>query len=155
MSRLQKTTILSIALLLSLSANIGLASFMAGHRTAAITTSNSSAPAAPRPTVGNAFADVIKDAPQEQRQALRKIVAQRRPELRQAVQALQEQRRTVADMVQNDPIDQAALTQALTDLRQRTTVAQEAGHQLLLDLVPHLTAEQRHDLIQRQRNLVR
>lgn len=155
MSRFQKTTILSIALLLSLSANIGLASFMAGHRTAVMTSSSDSTPAAPRPTAGNAFAEVIRDAPQEQRQALRKIVAQRRPELRQAVQALQEQRRTVAEIVQNDPMDQAALTQALTDLRSRTTAAQEAGHQLLLDLVPHLTAEQRHDLIQRQRNLVR
>lgn len=156
MSRLQKTTILSIALLLSLSANIGLASFMAGHRTAAMTTSSSSnAPSAPRPTAGNAFAEVIKEAPQEQRQALRKIVAQRRPELRQAVQALQEQRRNVAELVENDPMDPAALTQALTDLRSRTAAAQVAGHQLLLDLVPHLTAEQRHDLIQRQRNLVR
>ena len=150
MPKLQKTTILSIALLLSLSANIGLASFMAGHKAAGAPT-----PDASRPTASGAFADVIKSAPPEQRQALRKIVSQRRPELRQAVLALQDQRREVAAMVQTDPVDDAALQQALAELRARTTAAQEAGHQLLMDVVPHLTAEQRRDLIERQRNLVR
>lgn len=152
MPKLQKTTILSIALLLSLSVNIGLASFMAGHKAADV---GVAATQAPRPTAGAAFAEVLKSAPPEQRQALRKIVAQRRPELRQAVLALQEQRRAVAAMVQDDRLDQAALANALSQLRARTTAAQEAGHQLLMDLVPHLSAEQRRELIERQRNLVR
>jgi uncharacterized membrane protein len=148
MSQLKKMTILSVALLLSLSVNIGLASFMAGHRAATVSQ-------APRATPGGAFAAVLRELPPEQRQTVRKIVSQRRPELRQAIQALQEQRRAVAMLVQSDRVDEADLNQALADLRARTTAAQEAGHQLLKELVPHLTVDQRRELMQRQRNLVR
>lgn len=154
MSVFNKVTILSLALLVSLCVNVGLVSYMAG-RQAATTVETADGGTAPRPAAGAALTEIIRDMPAEQRQAIRRVVAERRPETRQAVLALQDQRRDIAEMLKEDRLDEAAVNSSLAELRARTTAAQVAGHRFLMEIVPHLSAQQRRDLIERQRNLVR
>ena len=66
--------------------------------------------------------------------------------LRQDRGALRERRRAVEDALRAEPVDAAALSQALGSLRQSTLSAQERMHTALVDLAKQLPAEDRKKL---------
>lgn len=142
-----KTKILSAILFLSLAGNIGLASWMAGKKAGELGNS--------RRTRIEAFTDIARTLPPEQRKAALQSIKTHRPQLKQAMRSVRDQRQAILVLAQQDQVNPQKLEEALAELRRRTTAAQEEGHALALEIIPYVPPEQRRALIEKQAKLLR
>jgi hypothetical protein len=140
-----KVKLLSGLLLLSLAGNCGLLSFMAGQR-AATAPPQETAPAASRADGPPGLAGL----PPELRGEAMDIMHGHRPQMQEAMQAVQAQRGVIRDIALQDKVDREKLDAAFAELRRRMVAAQEAGQSMMVDMFAILPLEQRTAIMSRQ-----
>ncbi len=82
----------------------------------------------------------------EQREQLRPLWHQHRPEVRNAIREARQARRSLLDALRADELDRPTLERALADSRAHDLLMVEAGHRMLLDALLQLGPEQRRTL---------
>lgn len=130
-------TLLPLVLFLSLGINVALISWVAG-----IQASDSRA-------VRSVLTDMMQRLPPEQQERATDIIQKHRDEIRQAMDAVREQRQEILTLVAQETPDQTRLVQAFGELRHRTARVQETGHAIVLEILPLLSPEQRRVFLDR------
>ena len=106
-----------------------------------------SEPAAPRPrAAATPFRDAIAQLPVEERRIVNDGFAQRRQETRAARDRVTAARAKARDLMAADPLDAAALSAALAEMRAASAALQTITHMVMLDIGPRLGAETRRKL---------
>ena len=125
--------VLAAVLLLSLAANLVVAGFTFARF------------AGPRPggDIERIVAIGIRAFPPEIRKAIVDGSKAKRDEMKSLVDSVKEARQRMFEAMRADPFDPAALETAYADLRQKTSVLQEAGQQIVLDAVANASPEVR------------
>lgn len=119
----RSTLILSILLVLSVSANLAVAGMMAGHWLRG-----------GGPSGGSPGGDrLLGLVPDDLRDPIHQSLRQHNPELRAQVEALRQARRGVAEALRQRPFDPARADEALARLRAETTHGQEKFHRTIVD----------------------
>jgi hypothetical protein len=136
-------------LFLSLAGNCGLVSFMAGRHASA------RLPHAAAPPSSAAMHDAggppgLQGLPDDQRREAMGIMRSHRPQMQEAMNAVQEQRGVIRDIALQDRVDAQKLDAAFAELRARMATAQEAGQSMMVELFSMLPLEQRTLIMSRQ-----
>ncbi|HEV8388584.1 MAG TPA: periplasmic heavy metal sensor [Dongiaceae bacterium] len=85
----------------------------------------------------------FRNIPEEARSLVKGVFDAHKSEFDTRREAVQQARQKVADVLKADPIDQARLNQALSELLQQTQAMQQFGHQVMVEVAQKLTPEQR------------
>jgi uncharacterized membrane protein len=85
----------------------------------------------------------VRGFPAEIRREITASLARERPELRAALDDVQEARRHMFEVMKAEPFDRAALDAAFADVRAKTEALQERGQDLLGDAVEQAPSEAR------------
>ena len=126
----RKGTALLAALIVSVCVNLLLAGVMIGGRWH------------DGPRWRGPFANV----PEEARPVMKAVFDSRKAEFDAQREKVREARQKVADILKADPIDQAKLDQALSELLQQSQAIQKLGHQVMIEVAQKLTPEQRQQM---------
>lgn len=106
-----------------------------------------SEPAAPRARApATPFRDAIAQLPAEERRAVNEGFTQRRQETRAARDRVAAARGRARELMAADPLDAAALSAALAEMRAASTALQNVTHTVLLETAPRLAADSRRKL---------
>jgi Spy/CpxP family protein refolding chaperone len=89
------------------------------------------------------------DVPEEARAVMKQAFDAHKPEFDARRDAVREARQKVADILKADPIDQAALDQALADLSQKSQSIRELGNTMMVEVAKQLSPEQRAQMADR------
>lgn len=84
--------------------------------------------------------------PADIRREITASLARERPELRAALQDVQEARRRMFELMRTEPFDRAALDAAFADVRAKTEALQERGQALLGDAIEQASPEARSEI---------
>jgi hypothetical protein len=125
--------VLAAVLLLSLAANLVVAGFTFSRF-------------GPRPGGGDIERIVaigIRAFPPEIQKAIVDGSKAKRDEMKTLIDSVKDARQRMFEAMRADPFDPAALEAAYADLRQKTSVLQEAGQQIVLDAVANASPEVR------------
>lgn len=95
---------------------------------------------------GTPFRDAIAQLPAEERRIVNEGFAQRRQETRAARDKVIAARGRARELMAADPLDQAALSTALAEMRAASTALQNVTHSVMLETAPRLGAESRRKL---------
>ena len=87
-----------------------------------------------------------RNFPREIRREITEGLARERPELRAALEDLQEARRHMFEVMTAEPFDRAALDEAFADVRAKTDALQQRGQGLLGDAVEQASPEARSEI---------
>jgi uncharacterized membrane protein len=146
-----KIKILSGLLFLSLAGNCGLVSFMAGQHASAriqrVAAPDSAVASMNSPGGGPPGLQGLPDA---QRREAMGIMRSHRPEMQEAMAAVQQQRGVIRDVALQDKLDPQELEAAFAELRSRMVTAQAAGQSMMVELFSMLPLEQRTLIMSRQ-----
>lgn len=123
----RKGTVLLVALIVSVCLNLLLAGVMVGGRWHG-----------PGPW--------WRDVPEEARPIMKQAFEANKAEFDARRDAVRQAREKVADILKADPIDQAALDQALADLSQKSQAIRELGNTMMVDVAKQLSPEIRAQL---------
>ena len=88
----------------------------------------------------------MANIPEDAREVAKGVFDTHRSEFDQRRQAVQQARQKVADVLKADPIDQAQLNQALSELLQQSQAMQQFGHQVMIEVAQKLTPQQRREM---------
>jgi Spy/CpxP family protein refolding chaperone len=124
-------TALLVALIASLCVNLLLAGFLIGGRWH------------DEPRWRGPFANV----PEQARPVMKEVFASHKTEFDARREAVRQARQKVADVLKADPIDQAKLDQALSELMQQGLAMQQFGHQVMVEVARKLTPDQRREMV--------
>lgn len=83
------------------------------------------------------------DASGGARQAMRRVLEERKDAFRQQRRSLHAARGAVSEAFAAEPFDRAALERALAELRAQTAESQRIMHESLIEVAPELSPEQR------------
>jgi uncharacterized membrane protein len=128
------------AFAVSLALNLALIGFVAGRASVA-----GYRHLAPDPSLG-AFR-MVRQLPEERRQALRPLMREHFRDLRPKLQQLQAVQTKVRDALDADPFEPAALERALGEFRAALLATQEHSHRGLVQLAANLTRDERRQLL--------
>lgn len=125
--------VLMVALLVSVAVNLTIAGFIFARV------------AGPRPggEVERIVAIGIRAFPPEIRKAIADGSKAKRDEMKARLDAVQDARRKMFDVMRGDPFDPAALDAAYVELRARTADLQEVGQDIVADALAHSPADVR------------
>ena len=84
-----------------------------------------------------------KDVPEEARPVMKQAFEAHKAEFDARRDAAQQARQKVAEILKADPIDQAALDQALADLSQKSQAIRELGNTMMVEVAKQLSPELR------------
>ncbi len=87
-----------------------------------------------------------RDVPEEARPIMKQAFEANKAEFDARRDAVRQAREKVADILKADPIDQAALDQALADLSQKSQAIRELGNTMMVDVAKQLSPEIRAQL---------
>lgn len=90
-----------------------------------------------------------KDIPEEARPVMKQAFESNKAEFDARRDAVRQARQKVADILKADPIDQAALDQALAELSQRSQSIQELGNSMMIEVAKQLPPELRAQMADR------
>ena len=88
----------------------------------------------------------VRSFPAEIRREITASLARERPELRAALEDVQQARRHMFEVMTAEPFDRAALDAAFADVRAKTEALQERGQDLLGDAVEQAPPEARSEI---------
>jgi Spy/CpxP family protein refolding chaperone len=120
----RKGTVLLTALIVSVCVNLLLAGLMIGGR-------------------WHGLGPWWKDVPEEARPVMKQAFDAHKAEFDARRDAVQQARQKVAEILKADPIDQAALDQALADLSQKSQAIRELGNSMMVEVAKQLSPELR------------
>lgn len=126
----RKGTALLVALIVSLCVNLLLAGVMIGGRW----------------HMGGPW---WREVPDEARSVMKQAFEAHKPEFDANREAVRQARQKVADILKADPIDQAALDQALADLSQKSQAIQQLGNTMMVEVAKQLSPELRAQMADR------
>jgi len=89
---------------------------------------------------------LMGNVPEEARPLIKGVFESHKTEFDSHREAVRQARMKVADLLKADPIDQAQLDQALSDLLQQSQAMQQFGHQVLIDVAQKLPPELRREM---------
>lgn len=118
----RRGTALLVALIVSVCVNLLLAGVMAGGRW----------------HMGGPW---WRDVPDEARPIMKQAFEANKAEFDARRDAVQQARQKVADLLKADPIDQAALDQALADLSQKSEAIRALGNTMMVEVAKQLSPE--------------
>ena len=84
-----------------------------------------------------------KDVPEEARPIMKQAFESHKAEFDARRDAVRQARQKVADILKEDPIDQAALDQALADLSQQSQSIMQLGNTLMVEVAKQLSPDLR------------
>jgi Spy/CpxP family protein refolding chaperone len=90
-----------------------------------------------------------RDVPEEARPIMKQAFDAHKAEFDSQRDAVQQARQKVADILKVDPIDQAALDQALADLSQKSQAIRELGNTMMVEVAKQLPPEIRAQMADR------
>ncbi len=99
--------------------------------------------ARPEAMVERGIERFVSGLPHDARHQVRERLAAQRPEIAARFRAMRQARMRVADLLRDDPVDRAAIDQALVEVRQRTLEAQTLIQDTVLEAILELPAEVR------------
>jgi uncharacterized membrane protein len=126
----RKGTALLVALIVSVCANLLLAGVMIGGRWHG-----------PGPW--------WKDIPEEARPIMKQAFESHKAEFDAHRQAVQQARQKVANILKADPIDQAALDQALAELSEKSQTIRQLGNTMMVEVAKQLSPDLRAQMADR------
>jgi Spy/CpxP family protein refolding chaperone len=88
----------------------------------------------------------FRDMPDDVRSVAKSVFETHKAEFDSRRDAVQQARMKVADVLKADPIDQAQLNQALSELLQQSQAMQQLGHQVMVEVAQKLPPEQREKM---------
>jgi len=140
-------------LAIALAASIGLNLFLGGMIASAWIAKRHYAGHRDRPPAsglaGNFdFRGGFEAAGPEARPMAREIRREYGPRLRESGRGMRAARRAVGEILQGDALDKAALQAAFRDLRQATDAAQAVMHEVMIETMTRLTADQRRAFLE-------
>lgn len=89
------------------------------------------------------------DVPDEARAVMKQAFETHKPEFDKRRDAVREARQKVAELLKADPIDQAALDQALAELSQKSQSIRELGNTMMVEVAKQLSPELRAQMADR------
>lgn len=138
-----KIKTLSFLLLISMALNAGLLAWTVGKQTGEI--------GYQKRQVVAGFIEMARNLPEDKRETALQVIKTRGPELRQAMQDIRKQRQDLYTIMEQEQVDSQAVSNAFAGLRQKTTAAQQVGHEIIVEIIPHASLEQRRSLLQKQK----
>lgn len=90
-----------------------------------------------------------RDIPEEARPVMRQAFDAHKAEFDAHRDAVRQARQKVADLLKADPIDQAALDQALAELSQKSQSIQQLGNTMMVEVAKQLSPELRAQMADR------
>lgn len=82
--------------------------------------------------IGGGIGMMMTELPHEKRQEYRAALRAERPQLQALAQDLRARRKTMLTIAGTEPVDAAALAQAMADVREATATLQNAAHEAIL-----------------------
>ena len=129
---------IGLALFLSITANITLASMLAGK-----TVSQK------RPNI-RVMVERMDALPEKERNAAKQIIREKRPALRAHMENLQDTRREAFLYIASEEYNRAEAEEKLAALRRQSAAFQEAAQTMMLDIADNLSAQQRASLLEKR-----
>jgi uncharacterized membrane protein len=127
--------VLSVALLVSLGANLFLGGIVVGRGV------RGQAGLLTEASVRVGVERMLRTLPEEDRQIVRQMFDEQRPQVKERFEALRAARRTVAEVLRAEPFDKVAFTTAYDDVRARSVALQDRLLGIVKDAVPLLSPE--------------
>jgi len=134
----RKGTVVVVAAIVSLCLNLLLAGLMIGGRW-------HDGPGRHGPGRG----DLMASIPEEARPLIKDVFDSHKTEFESHRAAIRQARQKVAELLKADPIDQARINQALSDLMQQTQAMQQFGNGVMIEIARKLPPEQRREMADR------
>ncbi len=136
-------------LAIALAVSVGLNLFLGGMITAAWIAKRTYAERPDRPAAGGFdFRRGFEAAGPGARPLAREIRRDHGPRLREAGAEVQAARKAVGELLRSDALDPAALRDAFGELRRATDTAQAAMHEVLIETMTRLSADQRRAFLE-------
>lgn len=137
---IQKNTLLSLLLLVSLALNVAFVALGAGQTAGG---------AWRGPKSAQVLEEAAQEADAEDAAQIRRVLAQYQPKLAQAVMDIRAQRKVAGQLLAENEPDQEALAQELAKLRGHTARAQEISHGMIVEAAPYVPPKERRKLLGR------
>jgi uncharacterized membrane protein len=127
--------VLSVALLVSLGANLFLGGIVVGRGV------RGQAPLLTEAGMRVGVERMLRTLPDEDRRIVKQMFDEQRPQVKERFEALRAARRTVAQTLQAEPFDKVAFATAYDDVRERSVALQDSLLGIVKEAVPLLSSE--------------